>query len=119
MSKTKKKRSYTEEFKTSVLQKLEEPNNTITSLSDELGVPRPTIYQWIKKAEADNMKVSINHRYKKGKITVKEINQGIEQINNVVQSNAVTFEKCVAFSQEISSEAESLREMIRKFKVAE
>lgn len=62
MSKTKKKRSYTEEFKASVLQKLEEPNNTITSLSDELGVPRPTIYQWIKKAEADNMKVSINHK---------------------------------------------------------
>ncbi len=62
MSKTKKKRSYTEEFKASVLQKLEEPNNTRTSLSDELGVPRPTISQWIKKAEADNMKVSINHK---------------------------------------------------------
>ena len=52
-------------------------------------------------------------------VEIQQINQGIEQINDVVQSNAATSEECAAASQEMSSEAENLREMIRKFKVAE
>ena len=50
---------------------------------------------------------------------IKQINEGIEHINDVVQTNSATSEECAAASQEMSSEAESLREMIRKFKVAE
>ena len=50
---------------------------------------------------------------------IKQINEGIEQINDVVQTNSATSEECAAASQEMSSEAESLREMIRKFQVAE
>lgn len=50
---------------------------------------------------------------------IKQINEGIEQINDVVQTNSATSEECAAASQEMSSEAESLREIIRKFKVAE
>ena len=50
---------------------------------------------------------------------IKQINEGIEQINDVVQTNSATSEECAAASQEMSSEAESLREMIRKFKVVE
>lgn len=50
---------------------------------------------------------------------IKQINEGIAQINDVVQTNSATSEECAAASQEMSSEAESLREMIRKFKVAE
>ena len=49
---------------------------------------------------------------------IKQINEGIEQINDVVQTNSATSEECAAASQEMSNEAESLREMIRKFKVA-
>ena len=52
-------------------------------------------------------------------VEIQQINQGIEQINDVVQSNAATSEECTAASQEMSSQAESLRETIRKFKVAE
>ena len=52
-------------------------------------------------------------------VEIQQINQGLEQINDVVQSNAATSEECAAASQEMSSEAESLREMIQKFKVAE
>ena len=63
MSTTRKKTSYTREFKTSVLKRLEEPTkDTISSLSDELGVPRTTIYQWVKKSETDKKKSSINHK---------------------------------------------------------
>ena len=47
---------------------------------------------------------------------IKQINEGIEQINDVVQTNSATSEECAAASQEMSSEAESLREMISKFK---
>ena len=50
---------------------------------------------------------------------IKQINDGIEQINDVVQTNSATSEECAAASQEMSSESENLREMIRKFKVAE
>ena len=50
---------------------------------------------------------------------IKQINEGIEQINDVVQTNSATSEECAAASQEMSSESENLREMIRKFKVAE
>ena len=50
---------------------------------------------------------------------IKQINEGIEQINDVVQTNSATSEECAAASQEMISEAENLREMIQKFKVAE
>lgn len=63
MPNNRKKTSYTKEFKTSVLKRLEQPTtDTITSLSEELGVPRTTIYQWIKKADTGSMTTSINHK---------------------------------------------------------
>lgn len=59
----KKNRTYTKEFKASVLKRLEQPTtDTITSLSEELGVPRTTIYQWIRKKEKDNNRTSISHK---------------------------------------------------------
>ena len=49
---------------------------------------------------------------------IQQINEGIEQINDVVQTNSATSEECAAASEEMSSEAENLRSMIRRFKVA-
>ena len=64
MSETRKKTSYTKEFKASVINRLEEPtNDTITSISDDLGVPRTTIYQWAKKVEAKKDKTSFNNKH--------------------------------------------------------
>lgn len=55
----KKNKRYSKEFKESVLKRLEPPtNDTITSLSAELDVPRTTIYQWTKKKD----KGSMNHK---------------------------------------------------------
>lgn len=55
----KKNKRYTKEFKESVVKRLEPPtNDTITSLSKELGVPRTTIYQWTTK----NNKNPVNHK---------------------------------------------------------
>ena len=49
---------------------------------------------------------------------IHQINEGIDQINDVVQTNSATSEECAAASQEMSSEAENLRELIRKLHVA-
>ena len=52
------------------------------------------------------------------KAEIHQINEGIEQINDVVQTNSATSEECAAASEEMSSEADNLRTMIRRFKVA-
>lgn len=52
-------------------------------------------------------------------VEIQQINEGIEQINDVVQSNSATSEECAAASMEMSDEAEHLRNMIREIKVAE
>lgn len=49
---------------------------------------------------------------------IKQINEGIEQINDVVQTNSATSEECAAASEQMSGEAESLRDMISRFNVA-
>ena len=50
---------------------------------------------------------------------ILQINERIEQINDVVRSNSATSEECAAASQEMNSEAEQLRGMIREIKVAQ
>ena len=50
-------------------------------------------------------------------VEIQQINEGIEQINDVVQTNSS--QECAAASEQMSSEAENLREMIRRFKVAD
>lgn len=47
----------------------------------------------------------------------KQIDLGVEQINGVVQANAAASEECAANSQEMSSQAVTLGELIGKFKV--
>ena len=49
-----KKRTYTNEYKESVLKRLEQPtNDTIASISDELKISKSTIYEWIRAKEKD------------------------------------------------------------------
>lgn len=52
-------------------------------------------------------------------VEIQQINEGIEQINDVVQTNSATSQECAAASEQMGSEAENLREMIRRFKVAD
>lgn len=47
-----------------------------------------------------------------------QINEGVDHINDVVQTNSATSEECAAASQEMSSQASTLEGLIRKFKVA-
>jgi methyl-accepting chemotaxis protein len=48
-----------------------------------------------------------------------QLNEGVNQINDVVQTNSATSQQCAANSQEMNSQADSLGKLISKFKVAE
>lgn len=50
MPNNKRGRRYTQEFKDSILKRLDQPSNeTVASISEETSIPKTTIYQWIKK----------------------------------------------------------------------
>ncbi len=44
--------------------------------------------------------------------------EGVENINNVVQSNSATSQECAASSQEMNSQAESLDDLVQRFHIA-
>lgn len=48
---------------------------------------------------------------------ISQINEGVDQINGVVQTNSATSEECAAASQELSGQSETLEKLINKFKV--
>jgi methyl-accepting chemotaxis protein len=48
-----------------------------------------------------------------------QLNEGVNQINDVVQTNSATSQQCAANSQEMNSQAENLGVLISRFKVAE
>jgi len=48
----KNNKSYTKEFKKSVLKRLEPPtNDTVSSLAKELNIPKTTLYGWVRKSD--------------------------------------------------------------------
>lgn len=49
--------------------------------------------------------------------SIAQINEGVSQINDVVQTNSATSEECAAASQEMSSQADTLEDLISQFKV--
>lgn len=48
---------------------------------------------------------------------IHQINEGVNQINDVVQTNSATSQECAAASQQMSSEAENLKNLIRELRV--
>lgn len=49
--------------------------------------------------------------------SIMEITEGVDQINDVVQTNSSASEECAAASEEMSGQAESLKEMLRRFRI--
>lgn len=49
--------------------------------------------------------------------SMTEVNEGVDHINDVVQTNSATSEQCAAASQEMNGQAETLEGLIRQFKV--
>ena len=48
---------------------------------------------------------------------VAQVNRGIEQVSQVVQTNSATAEESAATSEELSSQADLLREMVSRFRL--
>ena len=48
-------------------------------------------------------------------VSVKQVNEGISQISSVVQSNSATAEESAAASEELSSQAQILKDLVGKF----
>jgi methyl-accepting chemotaxis protein len=48
---------------------------------------------------------------------IAQVNKGIEQVSQVVQNNSATAEQSAAASEELSSQAELLKEMVSQFKI--
>ena len=48
-------------------------------------------------------------------LAVSQVNRGIEQVSQVVQTNSATAEESAATSEELSSQAELLKEMVGRF----
>ncbi len=71
-------------------------------------------------AQADEMNTLIGdiaeHTTKQA-ADVSEITQGIEQISVVIQSNAATSETSAAASEELSGQAEMLKNLVAKFRL--
>ena len=50
--------------------------------------------------------------------TIKQVDDGIEDINDVVQTNFATSQECAAASQDMSTQADTLRGLIATLKIA-
>lgn len=50
--------------------------------------------------------------------TIKQVDDGIEDINDVVQTNSATSQECTAASQDMSTQADTLRGLIATLKIA-
>ena len=61
----KRGKHYTKEFKDSILKRLEAPTNeTVTSISEDTGVSKPSIYNWIKESNQNQDGSQINLKSK-------------------------------------------------------
>ncbi len=69
--------------------------------------------------EMDNLIVGIADYTKQQAVTAEEISHGIEQISVVVQSNVNSAESSAAASEELSSQATALKELVSKFRLRE
>lgn len=61
----------------------------------------------------------INAASNEQSLGIAQVNQGIMQVSQVVQTNAATSEESAAASEEMSSQAQLLRDMIAQFKLSD
>ena len=67
--------------------------------------------------EATGMMDSIARASREQAEAVNQITLGIDQISSVVQTNSATAEESAAASEELSGQAQLLKELVKKFKL--
>jgi len=68
---------------------------------------------------SENMVVEIADASNDQATAIAQIDQAIEQVSQVVQTNSATSEECAAASVELSNQASRMRELISAYKLAE
>ena len=61
--------------------------------------------------EVANIRIASDHQA----VSVKEIEEGVKQIGNVIQNNSAASQEASATSEELSAEADSLDELVGRF----
>lgn len=61
--------------------------------------------------------VEINASSRQQEDAITQINTGIEQVSQVVQTNSATAEESAASSEELSAQAQMLKDLVRQFKL--
>lgn len=93
---------------------------TINAVNDGLQITNKTAVSLDKSAktakDAVDLIDEITQASQEQATAIIQINQGIEQISSVVHTNATTAEESAATSEELSGQANVLRELIEKFK---
>ena len=88
-----------------------------TKLADDTAKALEDISNAVKKSEAiiNNIAESSNYQA----TAVAQINQGIGQVSQVVQTNSATSEECAAASEELSNQAVRMRDLLAVYKLDE
>ena len=88
-----------------------------TKLADDTAKALEDISNAVKKSEVyiNNIAESSNYQA----TAVAQINQGIGQVSQVVQTNSATSEECAAASEELSNQAVRMRDLLSVYKLDE
>ena len=84
-------------------------------IADETAKQLEQVVESSKAATAEVYKIAV--ALEADAATMAQINQGVEQINSVVQTNSATSQQCAAASQEMSDQAGTLEKLIKSFKI--
>ena len=94
---------------------------TIAAVNNGTSIASKTAESLVKSANITKDAVDLINQIadasKEQATTIIQINQGIDQISSVVQTNAATAEQSAAASEELSSQATILQSLISKFKL--
>jgi transposase-like protein len=124
-----KNRSYTQEFKDSVLQRLEQ-NETVTSLSEELNISKSTIYQWVRTHNKKQDNYTINLKSKNNwtsedkfhvvletaTLTETELAEYCRRKGIYVGEVKAWEEQCLKANQDIIEDPKELKESLKEEK---
>lgn len=89
---------------------------TGTKIANETASALLEIVDGIEKAA--NLVSGIANASNEQATGIAQINKGIEQVSQVVQNNSATAEESAAASEELSGQAELLKEMVGRFKLS-
>uniref|UniRef100_UPI004056221D methyl-accepting chemotaxis protein n=1 Tax=Agathobacter sp. TaxID=2021311 RepID=UPI004056221D len=86
-------------------------------LAHETAKALDKISQVVKESEALINRIAESSNYQATAVT--QVNQGIEQVSQVVQTNSATSEECAAASEELSNQAVRMRKLLSVYKLKE